>query len=138
MPGTEGRPSGVRSVLALPLLVDDAPDTLNLYAYDAQAFGVVDRARRILLAALAGLALGAARVHEFDERRRSNLHGALVSRAVIRQAQGILIERERITADEAFDILRRASQHLNLKLREVAQTLVETGENPDIGPIQAA
>jgi len=47
------------------------------------------------------------------------------------------MERERITANEAFDILRRASQHLNLKLREVAQTLVDTGEAPDtarLGP----
>jgi AmiR/NasT family two-component response regulator len=46
---------------------------------------------------------------------------------------GILMERERITAEQAFDVLRRASQHLNIKLREVAQNLVETGEDPDVG-----
>ena len=39
----------------------------------------------------------------------------------------------RITAEQAFDILRRASQHLNTKLREVAQQLVETGERPQTG-----
>jgi AmiR/NasT family two-component response regulator len=43
------------------------------------------------------------------------------------------MERERITANEAFVILRRASQHLNHKLRDVAQKLVETGERPDTG-----
>ena len=43
------------------------------------------------------------------------------------------MERERITADRAFDVLRRASQHMNLKLREVAQTLIETGETPRTG-----
>jgi len=46
------------------------------------------------------------------------------------QAEGILIERERITADQAFQALRRASQHLNIKLREVAKYVVETGEIP--------
>ncbi len=40
------------------------------------------------------------------------------------------MERERITGDQAFDVLRRASQHLNIKIREVARTLIETGETP--------
>jgi AmiR/NasT family two-component response regulator len=43
------------------------------------------------------------------------------------------MERERITAAEAFDILRRASQHLNVKLRDIAQNVVDTGERPDTG-----
>ena len=53
---------------------------------------------------------------------------------MVGQAQGILMERERITADQAFDVLRRASQYMNIKLREVAETLVETGESPETGP----
>ena len=40
----------------------------------------------------------------------------------------------RITAAQAFDVLRRASQHLNTKLREVARSLVETGETPAGAP----
>ena len=71
---------------------------------------------------------------EDEERRIDNLHSALSSREIIGQAQGILMERERIPADQAFDVLRRASQYLNIKLREVAQTLVDTGERPDTGP----
>jgi AmiR/NasT family two-component response regulator len=43
------------------------------------------------------------------------------------------MERERLSSDQAFDILRRASQHLNVKLRDVAQYLVDTGERPDTG-----
>jgi hypothetical protein len=43
------------------------------------------------------------------------------------------MERERINSDQAFDVLRRASQHLNVKLRDVAQDLVGTGERPDTG-----
>ncbi|MGH8987363.1 MAG: GAF and ANTAR domain-containing protein [Acidimicrobiales bacterium] len=132
--GPEARAKGVRSLLALPLTTDGTVGALNLYARYAEAFGVVDRARGLLLAALAALALSTAQTHVDDERRALNFRLALTTRELIGQAQGILMERERITADEAFDILRRASQHLNVKLREVAQTLVETGESPNTGP----
>ena len=57
------------------------------------------------------------------------------TREMIGQAQGILMERERITADQAFDILRRASQHLSTKIRDVAQALVDTGESPQTGSV---
>jgi hypothetical protein len=129
---------GVRSVLALPLLGDGSLGALNLYARFPQAFGAVDRARGVLLATLAGLAVSAAMTHEDEERRAANLHAALASREVIGQAQGILMERERIGADQAFDILRRASQHLNVKLREVVQALIDTGETPDAGARRAS
>lgn len=132
--GPEAAARGVRSLLALPLTAGGPIGALNLYARYVEAFGVVDRARGLLLAALAALALSTAQTHEDGERRASNFRLALTTRELIGQAQGILMERERITADEAFDILRKASQHLNVKLREVAQTLVETGERPDIGP----
>jgi ANTAR domain-containing protein/GAF domain-containing protein len=131
--GPEATAMGMRSLLALPLLAGDAVGALNLYARYPDAFGVIDRARGLLLGAVAALAFSTARTHEDEERRAANLHVALATREMIGQAQGILMERERITADEAFDILRRASQHLNVKLREVAQTLIETGERPDTG-----
>jgi hypothetical protein len=44
------------------------------------------------------------------------------------------MEHERITTVQAFDILRRASQHLNVKLREVARDLIDTGETPRTDP----
>jgi hypothetical protein len=127
-PGAAER--GVRSVLALPLN-GDLGGALTLYARYPAAFGVVDRAKGVILASLATVALSAAHSFEDEERRIDNLHTALSSREVIGQAQGILMERERVSADQAFDILRRASQRLNIKLREVAQTLVDTGERPD-------
>ncbi len=57
-----------------------------------------------------------------------NLRTAMASRTLIGQAQGILMERLRITADEAFAILSRHSQDTNTRVREVARQLVETGE----------
>jgi hypothetical protein len=120
-------------MLALPLSVDGAPGALNLYARYPHAFGVIDRGRGTLLATMAGLAFSSVRTHEAEERRVVNLQAALATREMIGQAQGILIERERVTPDQAFDILRRASQHLNVKLRDIAQNLVDTGERPDTG-----
>jgi GAF domain-containing protein len=124
---------GIRSVLALPLSADSQLGALNLYARYPVAFGVVDRAKAALLVSLASLALSVAQSHEDEERREVNFHAALTSRETIGEALGILMERERITAEQAFDILRRASQHLNIKLREVARNLVDTGEDPDTG-----
>jgi len=131
--GPEAIALGIRSVLALNLSSDDDHGVLNLYARYPQAFGVLDRGRGLLLGGLAGQALAAAQAHDDETRRLDNLEGALLTRLVIGQAQGILIERERLTPDQAFDVLRRASQHLNIKLRDVAQSLVDTGERPETG-----
>lgn len=130
----EATGAGIRSVLAVPLTPNGVRGALNLYARYPAAFGVVDRAKGAMLAALSSVALTIARTHEAEECEVESLASALATREVIGQAQGILIERERITADAAFDILRRASQHLNQKLRDVAQNLVDTGEQPEIRP----
>ena len=129
---------GMRSLLAIPMAAPGTSGAINLYARYPDAFGVIDRARGLLLASMAGFACSAARLHEDEERRAENLHAALVTRELIGQAQGILIERERITGDQAFHILRQASQHLNVKLREVAQDLIDTGERPDTGSPRSA
>ncbi len=55
------------------------------------------------------------------------LEQAVVSRTVVGRAQGILMERHHLTAEQAFTRLRITSQHLNRKLREVAEELVDTG-----------
>lgn len=54
----------------------------------------------------------------------AGLREALTSRDLIGQAKGILMASEGVSADEAFDILRRASQRMNVKLRDVAAQLV--------------
>jgi GAF domain-containing protein len=131
--GPQASAAGIRSVLALPLTTNASLGALNLYARYPAAFGVVDRAKGVILASLAGLAVSAAHSHEDEERRADHLNAALGTREVIGQAQGILMERERISAAQAFDVLRRASQHLNRKLRDVAQDFVDTGQRPETG-----
>ncbi|HVB92835.1 MAG TPA: GAF and ANTAR domain-containing protein [Acidimicrobiales bacterium] len=126
--------AGIRCILALRLSANGTLGALNFYARYPGAFGATDRAKGVIFATLAGLALGGAQAHEYADRRADNLHQALATRELIGQAQGILMERERITPDQAFEILLRASQHLNIKLREVAQELIDTGALPDTGP----
>jgi GAF domain-containing protein len=128
--GAAALEAGVRSALSMCLSADGTVGALNCYGLYPRAFGATDRAKAVVLASLAGLALANAQIREADDARAANLEAALSSREIIGQAQGILMERERLSADQAFDILRRASQHLNVKLRDVAQRLVDTGEIP--------
>lgn len=121
--------AGIRSALAFRLS-DQPISALNLYARMPAAFGATDRAKGVIFATLAGIALDAAGERAADDTRVANLHAAMKTRELIGQAQGILMERERISAEQAFDVLRRASQHLNIRVREVAQALVDTGETP--------
>jgi AmiR/NasT family two-component response regulator len=70
-----------------------------------------------------------------------NFSRALDSRKLIGQAQGILMERFHLDDTRAFEVLRRYSQDNNIKLRDVAQTIVDTRRLPaprptglDLGP----
>ncbi len=123
--------AGLRSVLSLRMFAD-RPVALNLYGRLPAAFGVIDRSKALILASHAGTALRVVESRATELKRSQDLQEGLAMRSVIGQAQGILMERERITAEQAFDVLRRASQDLNLKLRDVAQRLVDTGESPHI------
>ena len=63
----------------------------------------------------------------------SHLEAAIASRTIIGQAEGILMERHRLSPEQAFQRLRTTSQHLNQKLREVAAELVATGQERVLG-----
>lgn len=115
------REFGVESVLSIRLYVHDhVLGALSLYA-DETGF---DEQAVIIAGALAAHAAAALdRVQE-----RGLLRKAIDSRDIIGQAKGILMERNRITADQAFEILTHHSQHSNRPLREIAEQLTLTGE----------
>lgn len=115
---------GVRSMLCIPLWVEEQQlGSLTLYASTPDAFSALDERLAGVFATYAALALA-------DARRSENLQTALVNRDVIGQGKGILMERHRVTADRAFELLSEASQRLNRKLSVVAEYLVSTGELP--------
>jgi GAF domain-containing protein len=117
------------SSLSLPLVdVEQMAAGLNVYGRPAEAFDEDSRRTATELARLTGVTV--ANMHAFKSAREmaDNLRKALVSRAIIDQAKGVLIERHRLTADQAFQLLSKASMTTNRKLRDVAEHLVVTGE----------
>ncbi|MGW5745524.1 GAF and ANTAR domain-containing protein [Amycolatopsis sp. NPDC003861] len=120
---------GFRSLLATTLLPDRKsglpPGAINLYSRRTGAFSgnAVDHA--LILSSHASLALAGSAAHTAAALREKNLQRAIDGRDVIGQAKGILMNRRGVSADEAFDILRRTSQELNVKLAELARTLTQ-------------
>jgi hypothetical protein len=61
---------------------------------------------------------------------RDNLTRAMAARHRVGLAQGILMVRHQLTADQAFALLKRESQNTHVKLRTIAQTVIQTGDLP--------
>ena len=116
--------SGIRSLLNVRLYTsDETLGTLNLYSREPYKFDADDQAVAHVLARHAAVAIAAT-------RKQENLAQAADARNVIGQAQGILMERYGLTADQAFDVLTRYSQNTNTKLRHVAAGLISNRELP--------
>jgi transcriptional regulator with GAF, ATPase, and Fis domain len=114
--------AGIRSMLSFQLYVThDNLGALNLFSRKTDAFDDESEHVGLLFAVHAAVAMSGA-------QRERNLTLALAVRDVIGQAKGILMERHRITGDQAFDQLVRVSQRSNVKLVDVARYLVDTGE----------
>lgn len=127
------RKLGVEAVLSFSLLPTPKPPrlsgALNLYSQRPDGLDAIDRDAILLLATHASLALASTEAVTSAKLREAQLHQAIDSRDVIGQAKGILMSRRNISAEEAFNILRASSQHLNVRLAEVAKVLVA---QPDI------
>ena len=120
---------GVRSSLSVPLpFLGATIGALNHYASRPAAFGEDDVARGQEMAGFLAVAVANAQHSSRSAEDAANMRRAMESRATIEQAKGILMERYKITADAAFTVLGHASQRNNVKLRDVADHLVQTGE----------
>jgi len=122
---------GNLSSLSVPLAID--PDeqvvgALNIYARRPDAFDEDSRTVATRFAPYAAVAAGNLYAYQSARDMADNLQAALESRAVIDQAKGILMERHKLTADQAFQLLARASMTTNRKVRDIADHLVATGE----------
>jgi GAF domain-containing protein len=123
---------GVRSSLSLPLSVrGQAVGALNLYSEGEAGFDPVGDDLGTTFAQQVAIAITAATVHEHTRSLVTTLEEGLVTRDLIGQAKGILMATHRITGDDAFARLVRASQDSNRKLRDIADDLVATGVLPE-------
>jgi GAF domain-containing protein len=122
---------GVLSSLSVPLPFQGATiGALNTYAGRPQFLDDNDVEIAEEVAAWVGVAVGNAEAAARTMEDPNHLRTAMMSRAVIEQAKGILMERHKIKEDEAYTILTHASQRTNTKLRDVADKLVRTGAAP--------
>jgi GAF domain-containing protein len=116
---------GVLSTLSLPLVVGaNALGALNLYSRAPNTFESDDSS--MVFALQASVVLANAQAFWAAQHLAEQLENALTSRAVIEQAKGVLLARTGCSLDEAFDLLRAASQNQNRKLRDVAADVVKS------------
>ncbi|GGI05190.1 GAF and ANTAR domain-containing protein [Egicoccus halophilus] len=115
---------GVRSTISFRLFASEVTlGALNLYSRTPHAFDERSQLVGQVFATHASIAMRAAMTE-------AGLHTTIRSRDVIGQAKGIIMARHHMTADMAFDLLRRVSQDRNRKLVELAHEVVETGQLP--------
>lgn len=117
------RESPIRSIMSFQLFADhNTMGALNFYAEQPHAFDDDSVELGLICATHTALAWNLVRR---DEQFRS----ALASRDIIGQAKGMVMERFRIDAVQAFELLKRLSQSSNTPLVVVARQLVES-EHP--------
>jgi GAF domain-containing protein len=117
---------GVRSSLSIPLPFQDTSiGALNNYSSQPSAFASDESLEAGLeVAEVVAVAVANATAHaELGEQTR-NIRLAMESRAVIEQAKGVLMAQRHVDANQAFELLREASQRYNRKLRDIAQGIV--------------
>ncbi|MER7577124.1 GAF and ANTAR domain-containing protein [Streptomyces sp. NPDC126514] len=118
------RELGIGSMTGVLLYTDNEDfGALNLYARKPGAFGKDIETAGWLLASHAAVALA-------DARTIDQLEHGMETRHAIGEAMGILMERHRLSEDDAFKVLQRISQHHNIKLRDVAQRVRAERTNP--------
>ena len=120
---------GIGSSLSVPLPFQSVTvGALNTYATEPHSLGQEGLPAAEDVASWVALAVGNAEAAARTVEDLEGLRTAMKSRAVIEQAKGVLIERYRLTEDRAFAVLIRASQNNNVKVRDIADHLVSTGE----------
>jgi len=124
---------GVHSTLSMHLPVDGdgLAASLNLYSKREMNLSVEQIATAGPFADQLAAAILSVDAHRSTAKLARDMAEAMRSRAVIEQAKGILMADNQIDAEAAFNQLVRLSQHANVKLRDVAQRLVEERSKPD-------
>ncbi|MGV9251168.1 GAF and ANTAR domain-containing protein [Streptomyces sp. NPDC003697] len=123
---------GTLSSLSLPIAArTHTAGALNLYSPKADGFADAGLGDLRELAAQASGAIAVAQRLADTRQYAADLQEAMRSRSVIDQAIGVIMGQQRCPADEAFGLLRAASQRRNVKLRDLcAELLTNVGGRP--------
>jgi len=119
---------GVRSSLSMPLPYQGSTiGALNVYSSQQAAFAAPESEEvATAVAEAVAVAVANADAHDRLAEHAHNMRLAMESRAVIEQAKGVLMAQQGIAAEQAFEVLREASQRYNRKLRDIAHGIVES------------
>jgi len=116
---------GVQSSMSVPLMArHEGVGALNFYSRGDDPFSDADVEVGLQFATHAAIVLANAQAYWDAHQLSEDLLQAMKSRATIEQAKGILMGAQRCSPDDAFQILVRASQRENRKLREIADDIV--------------
>lgn len=126
----EAKRANVGEVISTPLVagLGEAMGALNVYVNEGAMVGDDDTRTAQLIADNAAILVGYAFALTNSNQLNDQLREAVASRDIIGAAKGILVHSQACTRDQAFDILRRASQRENRKLRDLAEELVLRAE----------
>lgn len=117
---------GYQSLLAVPLVSgDEALGALNLYATRAGAFDSFDLSLVQMAGQRCADVIAAAQEIIGARTLASQLEQAMGSRAVIEQAKGVLMGLRGISEHDAFELIRTESQNRNIKVRDLAERIVQ-------------
>jgi GAF domain-containing protein len=117
---------GVTHTLSIGLsTADQVMGAMNIYSFTGRAFSEASEGMARSFASCIGIVLADAERYREATARAAQLEVALQTRAPIEQAKGILMNRHRCTSEEAFKMLAERSQTENVKLRRIAETLVD-------------
>jgi hypothetical protein len=129
------REHGYGAVIAAGLLPAVGPERLSgaicVYCRHPHGLSGVDRHAALLLATHGSLGLARVRSMEAARRRHAQLLRAVDTRDIIGQAKGILMQRQDISAEAAFELLCRGSQHRNVKLSDLARAITRRHDELD-------
>jgi GAF domain-containing protein len=118
--------NGIGSTLSFPMMVNKQPvGAMNLYSRRENAFADQDRDTGSLFASQAAIVLANAQAYWDARQLSARLGEAMEARSVIEQAKGILMSSQGCDDAAAFDVLIKASQRENLKLRDIARRIVD-------------
>jgi transcriptional regulator with GAF, ATPase, and Fis domain len=116
------RTTPVRGAAGFRIVVGDQKvGALNLFSDQPGSFTEASADQGIILAAFASVTLAAMG----SQHRAESLAKGLDSNREIGKAVGLMMAFHKISDDAAFQILRKASQDMNLKLTEVARQVVD-------------
>jgi GAF domain-containing protein len=119
------RTLGIRSVLSVPMLTDEhSVGALNLYSKSSAMFSDDDLEQALAVGPQLALGVAGAVAYSGAADLAEQLTTAMSSSAVIEQAKGVLMVRQHCDPDEAFEMMRHASQRENRKVREIAVGIV--------------